>query len=233
MVSEASRVTPRVTHLRGVLLDVDGTLIDSNDAHAAAWVDTLREFGYNDASFERVRPLIGMGGDKLLPTVTGLDHESELGKRITARRTERFATAYLPTLRAFPGAHELLARFKEDGLRLVVATSAKHDELNDLLEQAGLEELVDRKTTSSDADHSKPDPDIITAALRRGELAASDVLMLGDTPYDIEAASRAGVRTVALRCGGWDDRRLADAVEIHDVAAALVRDYDQSVFRRV
>ena len=222
-----------MTPLRGVLLDVDGTLIDSNDAHAAAWVDTLREFGFPDASFERVRPLIGMGGDKLLPAVTGLDHESELAQRITARRTERFASAYLPTLRAFPGAHELLARFKDEGLRLVVATSAKDDELNDLLEQAGLEELVDRKTTSSDADHSKPDPDIINAALHRGELDAGDVLMLGDTPYDIEAASRAGIRTVALRCGGWDDRRLADAVEIYDDAAALARNYDQSVFRRV
>lgn len=222
-----------MTRWRGVLLDVDGTLIDSNDAHANAWVDALRDFGFDDASFERVRPLIGMGGDKLLPLVTGLDHESEVAKRITARRAERFSTAYLATLRAFPGAHELLVRFKDDGLRLVVATSAKHDELNDLLEQAGLEELVDRKTSASDADHSKPDPDIIEAALHRGRFSAAEVLMLGDTPYDIEAASRAGVGTVALRSGGWDDRRLAGAVEIHDDVAALLRDYDQSAFRRV
>ena len=224
---------PRATRLRGVLLDVDGTLIDSNDAHANAWVDTFREFGIDAGTFERVRPMIGMGGDKLLPAVTGLDHESKPAKRMTAWRMERFASTYLPTLRAFPGAHELLARFAEDGLRLVVATSAKRDELNDLLEQAGLAELIDRKTSSSDADHSKPDPDIIDAALRRGELRADDVLMLGDTPYDIEAAASAGVRTVALRCGGWDDRRLADAIEIHDDAAALARNYDQSVFRRV
>jgi HAD superfamily hydrolase (TIGR01509 family) len=232
-VTRATGTQPNASQLRGVLLDVDGTLIDSNDAHANAWVDAFREFGIDGGTFERVRPLIGMGGDKLLPLVTGLDHESEPAKRMTARRMEIFASAYLPTLRAFPGAHELLARFADDGLRLVVATSAKHDELNDLLEQAGLAELIDRKTSSSDADHSKPDPDIIMAALERGELHADEVLMLGDTPYDIEAASRAGVRTVALRCGGWDDRRLAEAVEIHDDAAAVVRDYDQSVFRRV
>jgi phosphoglycolate phosphatase-like HAD superfamily hydrolase len=217
--------------LRGVLLDVDGTLIDSNEAHAHAWADAFREFGYTEANFERVRPLIGMGGDKLLPCVTGLNHDSTLAKQITARRAEIFATSYLSAVRAFPGATELLARFKNDGLRLVIATSAQDDELNDLLEQAGLDELVERKTTSSDADHSKPDPDIIAAALDRGELVASEVLMLGDTPYDIEAARRADVGTVALRCGGWDDRRLSDAVAVYDDVADLVRRYAQSLFR--
>lgn len=215
---------------RGVLLDVDGTLIDSNDAHAASWSDALREFG-QDVPFDRVRPLIGMGGDKLLPQLTGLDHESEAARRITARRKEIFKTMYLPHLRAFPCAHELLARLGQDGFELVVATSAERQELNALLEQAGLEELVDRKTSSSDAERSKPDPDIIKAALDRGGLRAEDVLMLGDTPYDIEAAAHAGVGTIALRCGGWPDRALAAAVELHDDVTALLRDYDSSALR--
>jgi phosphoglycolate phosphatase-like HAD superfamily hydrolase len=102
--------------------------------------------------------------------------------------------------------------------------------LNKLLDQAGLEELVDRKTSSSDAEHSKPDPDIIEAALKRGELDASEAIMLGDTPYDVEAALRAGVQCVALRSGGWSDRALADAIAIYDDARHLLREYQRSPF---
>jgi HAD superfamily hydrolase (TIGR01509 family) len=217
--------------LRGVLLDVDGTLIDSNDAHASSWTDTFREFGY-DIPFDRVRPLIGTGGDKLLPQLTGLDHESDRATLLTARRTEIFNTMYLPHLRAFPGAHELLARLKQDDLALVIATSANKRQLDELLEQAGLEELVDRKTSSSDADRSKPDPDIIQAALERGKLRPDEALMIGDTPYDIEAAMHAGVETVALRCGGWSDRALRDALAIYDDVRALLNGYEQSPFVR-
>lgn len=215
--------------IRAVLLDVDGTLIDSNDAHASSWADTFREFGY-EIAFDRVRPLIGMGGDKLLPRLTGLDHESDRAKQLTERRKEIFNEMYLPHLRAFPGAHELLARFKSEHLALIVATSAEKEQLNDLLEQAGLEELIDRKTSSSDADRSKPDPDIIQAALQRGKVGADEVIMLGDTPYDVEAAGHAGVPTVALRCGGWPDHALSGAEAIFDDARALVAEYEQSPF---
>jgi len=218
-----------MTKLRGVLLDVDGTLIDSNDAHANAWMDVFREFGF-DSDFLRIRPMIGMGGDKLLPSITGLDHESELAQRIVARRQEIFNQTYLPTLAAFPGAHELLARFKQEGLSLIVATSANREELNRLLDQAGLEELVDKKTSSSDAAESKPDPDIVQAALKRGRLAPDEAIMLGDTPYDVEAAGRAGVRTVALRCGGWPDRSLGGAIAIFDDARDLLGVFDESPF---
>ena len=217
--------------IRGVLLDVDGTLIDSNDAHAASWADTFREFGF-DVAFDRVRPMIGMGGDKLLPQLTGLDHESDAARRLFERRKEIFNAGYLPTLRAFPGAHELLARFKRDDLALIVATSAKKQELNELLEQAELEELIDRKTSSSDADRSKPDPDIIQAALDRGHLRAEEAILLGDTPYDVEAATHAGVATVALRSGGWPDRALSNAVAIYDDVQHLLREYERSPFAR-
>jgi HAD superfamily hydrolase (TIGR01509 family) len=223
-------VTPRAA-LRGVLLDVDGTLIDSNDAHASSWADAFREFGYA-IPVERVRPAIGMGGDKLLPQLTGLDHDAELAQRITGRRKEIFRTQYLPRLRAFPRAHELLARFKAEGLALVIATSAEREELNALLEQAGLEELVDRKTSSSDADRSKPDPDIIRAALDRGGLRAGEAIMLGDTPYDVEAAAKAGVACVALRCGGWPDRALSGAVAIYDDVRQLLQEFGSSAFAR-
>ena len=222
---------PQSIALRGCLLDVDGTLIDSNDAHARSWVDVFQDAGF-EIGFDRVRPLIGMGGDKLVRSLTGLDVEEGRGKQLVERRWETFQRDYLPTLRAFPGAHELVSRLRSEGLRAVIATSAKAEELEGLLEQTGLTALIDRKTTSDDAERSKPDPDIVRAALGRGKLEAAEVVLLGDTPYDIEAAARAGVDTIAFRCGGWwTDAELAGAITIVDGPAQLARDF-QALLQR-
>jgi len=217
--------------IRAVLLDVDGTLIDSNDAHARAWVDAFAEFG-RTVPFERVRPLIGKGGDKLMPEVSGLDSESAEGKPIDKRRSEIFRDRYLPTLKPFPKAKELLERMRADGLELVVATSAKKDELEPLLAICGASRLVSARTSSDDAENSKPDGDIVAAALSHAKVAAADALMLGDTPYDIEAAARSGVGTVALRSGGWDDAALSQALAIYTDVNELFAHYAESPFKR-
>src|SRR5690242_7044234 len=162
---------------RGCLLDVDGTLIDSNDAHARSWVDVLQDNDF-DVTYAQVRALIGMGGDKLVRAVTGLDVEHGRGKELTSRRMKRFRQHYLPSLSATPGAHDLVMRMKAEGLRLVIATSARDQELNALLEQVGLSDLIQRRTTSDDAEESKPDPDIVHAALRRGQLDPGMTVML-------------------------------------------------------
>jgi HAD superfamily hydrolase (TIGR01509 family) len=211
------------------LLDIDGTLIDSNDAHARSWADTFRELGY-DVPFDRVRPLIGMGGDKLLAETVGVEHESAEGKRLSERRRAVFTERYLPGLRPFPGARQLLERMRAAGLILVVATSAGSEELDGLLRAAGVHDLLDAATTSSDAERSKPDPDIIEAALARAGCDASEALMVGDTPYDVQAARRAGVATVALRSGGWDGDALAGALAIYDDAADLLARFATSPF---
>ena len=213
------------------ILDVDGTLIDSNDAHAHAWVDTFAEFG-RDLPFERVRPLIGMGGDKLLPEISGLSKDSEDGEKLSERRTQIFRERYVPTLRPFPHARELLERMRADGLKLVVATSARESELEGLLRAAGVEDLLHDTTTSSDAEHSKPDPDIVQAALDRSGCDADSAVMLGDTPYDIEAATKAGITIVALRCGGWGDDDLGGAAAIYEDPADLLAQYETSPFAR-
>lgn len=212
-----------------VLLDIDGTLIDSNDAHAHAWVDVGREFGH-EIDFAHVRRLIGMGGDKVLPRVAGLEEETDEGQRIKERRGEIFRDRYLPTLKAFPQARELLQRFRDDGYMLVVATSASKDDMDALLEQAGIQDLIEEKTSSSDAEESKPDPDIVQAALKSADAKPAEALMLGDTPYDVQASGRAGVRCVALRCGGWGDADLADAVAVYDDPADLLARYAESPF---
>jgi HAD superfamily hydrolase (TIGR01509 family) len=214
---------------RVVVLDIDGTLIDSNDAHAHAWVDVGREFGI-DIDFGHVRRLIGMGGDKVLPQVAGMEEESETGQRIKERRGEIFRERYLPTLQPFPRARELLERFRADGYALAVATSASKDDMDALLKQAGIRDLMDEKTSSSDADESKPDPDIVQAALESADAEPEEAIMLGDTPYDVEAAGRAGVRCVALRCGGWGDADLGDAVAVYDDPADLLENYAGSPF---
>jgi len=210
--------------MRAVLLDVDGTLIDSNDAHAQAWVDVGKEFGY-DIAFDYVRSLIGMGGDKVLPRVTGLEEESEEGKQILERRGEIFRSEYLPSLAPFPDARELLERMAAEGLKLVVATSASEKDLEALLEQAGIADLIDRSTNSDEADESKPAPDIIEAALKKAGVPAAETVMIGDTPYDVKAAERAGVRCIALRCGGWRDDDLEGAAAIYDAPAELLSKY--------
>ena len=148
-----------------VLLDVDGTLIDSNNAHAQSWVDVGTEFGF-DISFDEVRRLIGMGGDKVLPRLTGLQEESTAGERILERRGEIFRGKYLPVLSPFPRTRELLKRMRADGFELVVASSAGKKDLEALLKQAGIADLLATKT-SSDERSIRSDPDIVIAALRR------------------------------------------------------------------
>jgi HAD superfamily hydrolase (TIGR01509 family) len=194
--------------IRGVILDVDGTLIDSNDAHAHAWVDAFTEAGIQ-VEYEQVRRLIGKGGDKLMPEVSGIEKDSEQGKQIADRRSEIFSTRYLTTLKPFPGTRDLLVRMRDAGLKLVVASSAEGEELEQLLKVAQAEDLIEEKASSSDAEESKPDPDIVQAAIHDSGFKPEELLMLGDTPYDIEAATRASVRTVALRAGGWQDQDLA------------------------
>jgi HAD superfamily hydrolase (TIGR01509 family) len=215
--------------IQGAILDVDGTLVESNDAHAHAWVDALAEHGLK-VPFERVRRLIGKGGDKLLHEVSGLQEDSAEGKKISKRRQEIFKKSYLPSLRPTHGAKELLQQMRKAGLKLVVASSAKKDELTPLLRVCGAEKLIQDQTSSDDAERSKPDPDIVHAALKQIALVPDKVIMLGDTPYDVEAAGKAGVRAVAFRCGGWDDKGLAGAAAVYDDPADLLAHYESSPF---
>jgi HAD superfamily hydrolase (TIGR01509 family) len=223
------RLLAMTKQLRGVLLDVDGTLIDSNDAQAQSWVQALKEQGF-PVSFDQVRPLIGMGGDKVLPQTVGLQKESQQGQQISKRRKALFLSHYLPTLRAFPQAWELLQHLREQGFALIAASSAEPDELEDLLKlvhpQAPM--LFTKKTSAEDAGRSKPNPDVIQAALQQGDLQSEETLMLGDTAYDIEAAAQAGVKTIAFRCGGWSDQDLQGAIALYDGPADLLAHYRES-----
>ena len=217
--------------LQGVIFDIDGTLVDSNDAHAQSWVDTFAQAGYN-VPFDVVRPLIGMGADKLLPKTIGIKHDGEQGKKLLKRRSEIFRKEYLPDLRPLEGSRALVQRVRSDGLKPIVATSAKDEELEGLLRAATVADLMEERATSSDAKRSKPDPDIVDAAIDEAEIEPANLVMIGDTPYDIEAAGRADVRAIAFRSGGWSDEDLRGAVEIYDGPADLLAHYDASLLGR-
>ncbi len=216
-----------MAHIHGVILDVDGTLVDSNDAHAHSWVEAMAESGYA-VTFEKVRPLIGMGGDKVLPETIGVDNSSPEGQKISKRRGEIFKERYLSTVRPFPQAQDLLNHMRERGLKLSIASSAKPDELKDLLKIVGAADLIQDKSSSEDTSNSKPSPDIMQITLQKISLPPDSVLMIGDTTYDIEAARKVGVGTIAFRSGGWKDADLKGAVAIYDGPADLLDHYDSS-----
>jgi HAD superfamily hydrolase (TIGR01509 family) len=215
--------------LRGVIFDIDGTLVDSNEAHARSWVDTLHEIGY-DVPFDIVWAMMGMGGDKVLPSIAGIEADTELGERLSKRRWEIFKRDYLPYLRPTDGARDLVKRMKDDGLKLIIATSAKGNEVESLLEVANVADLFELKTSSSDAAESKPDPDIVQAAVRKSRMKPENLIMLGDTPYDVQASIGAHVNLVGLLCGGWTVAELSGATAIYDDPADLLRWYDGSPF---
>ena len=216
-----------MAYIHGVILDVDGTLVDSNDAHAKSWVEAMAEHDYI-VPFEKVRRLIGEGGDKVLPETIGIQAESDEGKQISSRRGDIFKERYLPSVRAFPSAQKLLDHMRARGLKLAVASSAKPDELRALLQIVGAADLIEEKSSSKDVKNSKPDPDIMHVTMEKIGLPADEVVMLGDTPYDIESARKVGVGTIALRCGGWQDRDLAKALAIYTDTADLLSHYDTS-----
>ena len=169
-----------------------------------------------------------MGGDKVLPQTIHLQKDSEIGSQISKRREAIFKKRYLPRLRAFPGAQELLQEMRKRGLKLAIASSAQPDELKSLLRLLGAEDLVEEKTSSKDVSRSKPDPDVMQVTLMRTGLDAHETLMIGDTAYDIEAARTVQVRAIAFRCGGWKDADLAGAPALYDGPADLLAHYDES-----
>ncbi len=217
----------RMRRLKVVLFDIDGTLIDSNDAHAAAWVEAFLEHGVTvDPAL--VRRCIGMGGDKLMPEVSGIEEDSQRGAAIAKRRGEIFTRQFLPHLQPFDGARDLVSAIKERGYFAVAASSASRKDLKALLEVAHARALMDDRTSSDDAEDSKPHPDIVQAALKKVKASPSEAVMIGDTPYDIEAARRAGVPTIAFRCGGWQDADLKGAIAIYDGPLDLLTYIDTS-----
>jgi HAD superfamily hydrolase (TIGR01509 family) len=220
-----------MARIRAVLFDIDGTLLDSNDAHAHAWLDALRGHGMN-VPFDLVRSKIGMGGDKLLAELAGIDVDSIEGRSLTERRTAILKAHYVPDLGPLPGARVLVERVRARGLTCAAVTSSNGEELADLLRAAAVADLMDVVVTADDGDRSKPDPDLVELALERLGLSPEEAVFIGDTPYDVAAASRAGVPVIAFRSGGWGDADFDGAAAIYEGPQELASRIDQSLLAR-
>lgn len=209
-----------------MIFDLDGTLIDSNDAHILAWVEALAEFGWT-VTQEQVRPLVGMGSDKLLPALTGVALDSPEGHPVSTRR-QKLMARFDPQLRLFPGAAELLTALRRRGLRIALASSATRPDVDRMLALTGIGGSFDAVVSAGEAEHSKPDPDIVEAARAALGLPASEVMMIGDTRHDLEAARRAEIPALAFRCGGAPEDTLGDSVAIYDGPADLLEHLENS-----
>jgi len=218
---------------KAVIFHVDGTLIDTVDLHAASWLETFRHFGVA-ATFDEVRSQIGKGGDQLMPVFVRAEMLEARGEEIEAFRGELFKRDYLPKARGFPKTRELFQRLKADGVTIAIGSSCKADELPVYTDLAEVTDLIDVRATSDDAEHSKPYPDIFEASLRKlGRPPSEDVVVVGDSPFDAEAAGRAGLRTVGVLCGGFPEEalRAAGCIAIFRDPASLLEGYAASPLR--
>jgi HAD superfamily hydrolase (TIGR01549 family) len=196
--------------LRAVIFDVDGTIVDSVDLHAEAWRVAFEKFG-KAFPFQRVRRQIGKGSDQLLPVFLSKQELESFGEDLDRYRGELFKKEYLPRVQGFARVRDLFQRLKNDGKKIVLASSAKADELEVYKKIARIDDLIESETSSDDADRSKPHPDIFQAAVARLDVAPENAIVIGDTPYDAQAASKAKLKTVGLLCGGWTEEELRRA----------------------
>lgn len=214
--------------LKAIIFDVDGTLIDSVDAHAEAWQRAFKEHGV-DLEFDALRSQIGKGGDQLLPVFLPEDEVEGKGQAIDNRRAAIVKDEKLDALQAFPKVRALFERAENAGLKIVLASSAKGEELEVYKRKADIEGLVEEQTSSDDAEKSKPHGDIFQAALDLlPGIEPSQAIVVGDTPYDAEAAAKVGVRTIGVLCGGFAeaDLRKAGAVAIFQDPADILMHWE-------
>ncbi|HYC46917.1 MAG TPA: HAD family hydrolase [Burkholderiales bacterium] len=217
--------------LKGVIFDVDGTLVDSNDLHIEAWREAFAHHGIG-LKRDEVHAQIGKGGDQLIPVFLTQDEVEKFGQQLDKLRVEIFARDYLPQARPFPGVRALFERLRGDGLKIALATSAPAAELETHVKNLGVEHLVTGMTSADDADRSKPCPDIFEAALALlDDVPREQALVVGDTPYDALAAARAGMPTIALTSGGFDEETLrkAGAIAVYVDVPDLLERYDEWV----
>ena len=213
------------------VLDIDGTLVDTNYQHALAWYRAFRHHGIVMPVW-RIHRHIGMGGDQLVGALSDERTEDELGDEIRATEKQRYFEL-IDEVEPMRESRELIAELGQRGHIVVLASSAKQDEVDHYLELLDARELADAWTTSADVEATKPEPDLVVAALERVGGSAQDALMVGDTPWDVHAARGAGVETIAVLSGGFATAELreAGAVAVFESVAELRANLDQTALR--
>jgi HAD superfamily hydrolase (TIGR01509 family) len=220
--------------ISAAIFDVDGTLIDSVDAHARAWQLALQHFGHPEP-FDKVRHQIGKGGDQLMPVFLSKEELERSGKELERYRGDLYKREFMSSVRPFPKVRDLFLKMRSADIDTVLASSAKGEELEHYKKLCKIEDLIEGHTSADDAERSKPHPDIFQAALAQvAELAPSEALVIGDTPYDIIAARRAGMNSIGVLCGGFPENELRQAgcIALYRDPEDLLEHFDQSPFVR-
>jgi HAD superfamily hydrolase (TIGR01549 family) len=217
-----------VPRRRAALLDVDGTLVDTNYQHALAWYRAFRQKGIV-LPLWRIHRHVGMGGDQLVPALVGDDVDERQGDAIREARGEEYREL-IAEVSPLAEAKELISDLKRRGFTAVLASSSPQDELDHYLDLLGAREIVDAWTTDDDVASTKPEPDLVRAALDRA--GTEDAVMIGDTPWDIEAAAKAGIATVTVVTGGFSEQELRDAGAacVYESVEELRRHLDEPPF---
>jgi HAD superfamily hydrolase (TIGR01509 family) len=211
---------------RAALLDVDGTLVDSNYHHALVWYRAFRRSGIV-LPLWRIHRHVGMGGDQLLPALLGGRLDEERGEEIREARDEEYERL-IGEVAPLEGSTELIAELKERGLTVVLASSSPQDELDHYLELLDARGLADAWTTDDDVKATKPEPDLVHAALEKA--GTEDAVMVGDTPWDVEAARKGGIETICVITGGFSEQELRDAgaVAVYESVEELRQELDST-----
>lgn len=224
--------------IEAVIFDIDGTLVDTVDFHAQSWDRTFQHFGHQ-IPYEQIRAQIGKGSDKLMPVFFSLEELNEsddgqsstFGERMRDYRRELYKREYHSRIKAFPQVRELFKRIKADGKRVALASSATKDDVATYKQIMDVEDLIDAATTTSEVESSKPEPDVFFVTLDKlGSIAPNNVIVVGDTPYDAEAAGKANLRTIGVLSGGFPEENLRQAgcIAIYQNIADLLAHYDES-----
>lgn len=213
-----------------VIFDIDGTLIDSVDAHAEAWVTAFRQFGYT-VEFEQMKQKIGKGGEFVIEDVLSPEEVETEGEKIHNFRSQYYHDNFLKKVKPFPNVPELFQRVRDDGLPIVLATSAQPESAEYYIDLLGVEDFIQGSTTTGDVEKAKPNPDVFEAALAKLEgISADQVIVVGDSPYDAEAAAKASLKTVGVLSGGFSEEQLKSAgcIAVYKDVADLLSQYTDS-----
>jgi len=216
--------------IEAVIFDIDGTIIDSVDMHIEAWKRTFEKFG-KEVSYELIRPQIGKGSDDMLPVFFSKEELHRFRHDLEQYRGDLFEREYLPKVKAFSRVRELFERIKQEGKKISLASTAKEKEINIYKEIARISDLIDSEVCSEEVKKSKPHRDICAVALHKlGNVAPDQVIAIGDTEYDAEAAGKINVRAIGLLCGGGNREELhrAGCVAIYKHPADLLDHYELS-----
>ena len=213
------------------IFDIDGTLVDSNELHVDSWDQAFRRFG-KQFSRQQLRAQIGKGSDQYLPEFLTPEEIKRFGKELDKYRSELFRKEYLPKVRPFPKVHELFQHIRDDNKRILLASSGKRADTKYYVDLLKVGALIDGCVSGDEANRSKPSPDIFSASLEKlGDVSPADAVTVGDTKFDIEAAKKAGLKTIAFVCGGTPESvlRQAGAIAIYRDPADFLAHYDQLV----